>query len=214
MIQTMRCNVRCPSPTTKQGARRWAVVWSSVRSVCAPVLLMAGTVACPVGCAVDVVNVTRQTARVLVTQVDSHAPVRGAQVDLEGSDYEGWMPEQEESERNDLWFSDGMNDPAITNEEGVATLPVNMGMIRGGLFPLPFEPHKDRLTGLTYLFQIHAADITETLTVAMVPGHRSCGRFFQVAVLEIGPSRDVSQEYFARGRAEEKSAKTRPAVAR
>jgi len=194
------CGVRSSRAVTESKHRRMNIQ-AAIRSARAPVLIVAALLASSlVGCAVDAFNVTQQSAVVRVTRVDSEAPVRGAQVDVEGRYYEGWMSQLEESERNDLWFSRGMNDPATTNEEGLAKLSVNIGMIRGGLFPEPFDPHQDRLTGQTYLFRVYRGDTSEILNVAMVPGHRSRGRLFEVAVLSIGSSRDVTQEYTTRGR--------------
>ncbi len=151
------------------------------------------------GCVADAFNVSQQTAVVLVTRANSQEPIRAAQVDAEGRYYKGWMSQLDESARNDLWFSRGMNDPATTNDEGRATLPINIGMIRGGLFPEHYDPHQDRLTGQVYLFRIQEDRTTETLDVAMVPHHRSHGRLFEIAVESIGPSKDVTQEYVRRG---------------
>jgi len=150
------------------------------------------------GCIAHAFHVSQQPARVKVTMVDSGEPASNAQVVFGQRDYR-LRTQIGGSERDELWFPSGMNDPATTNEEGLAMLSVNIGLYRG-LFSEPFDPYRDRLSGQTYMFRIQREDAIEILHVAMVPGHVSCGQIFKVAILSIGPSKDVTQEYHMKER--------------
>lgn len=152
-----------------------------------------------VGC--DSFHVTQQVARIRVSEIGSELPAGGAGIEWEGRYYQGWMNNLPENERNNLWLSRSMNEPASTDEQGTAALPTNIGTVVGGLFHEPFNPQQDRLTGQAYLFRVRRGDSSETLNVLMVPGHESCGHVFRIAVLSIGSAREITQEYTAHDRA-------------
>jgi hypothetical protein len=156
-------------------------------------VLTTGTAGC------DSFHVTQQIARIRVSETDSGRPAGGAQIEWESKYYKGWMSNLSESERNDLWLSRTMNDPYVTEDDGVASLPTNIGTVVGGLVHEPFNPQEDRLTGQFYLFRVRQGDASETLEVRMVPGDGARGRIFQIAVLSIGPAKEITREYTARG---------------
>jgi hypothetical protein len=183
-----------------------------IRSRRAGALAAAGLMSMLAGCTADAFNVTQQCVRVRVTQVESGVPASMARLDVEARYYSGWMSQLKESERDDLWFARGMNEPTTTDAQGIAKVCINIGTIRGGLFPKAFDPRKDRLTGQPYMFRVRQGDVAETLHVVMVVGHRSRGRTFEVSVLSIGPSKDVTRAYTAPRRTNETSVTTQQGV--
>jgi hypothetical protein len=151
------------------------------------------------GC--DSFHVTQQNVRVKVTYVASDSPAGGASVDFKAMYYEGWMKNLGEQERNEQWFARGMNDQCVVGTTGEASLLANVGIVRGGLFPEPFDPQQDRVTGQSYLFRVKCDGSSESLKVTMTPSAVGCGETFAVAVLSIGPAKDVTQEFTRRQRA-------------
>lgn len=176
-----------------QRACRACVAARVALSVVPLAVLTTGTAGC------DSFHVTRQIVRIRVSEAESGRPVGGAQIEWESKYHKDWMTNLSESERNDLWLSRSMNDPYVTDEHGTASLPTNIGTVIGGLVHEPFDPQEDRITGQLYLFRVRQGDACETLEVRMVPGHVFRGRTFQIAVLSIGPAKEVTREYTARG---------------
>jgi len=140
------------------------------------------------GC--DGIYRTQQMVEVSVTDSYSGRPLDDVIVELEGRYHDGWHPGLSESARNNKWFDEIQPKRRLTNEAGRIAAVLDINTIIGGMFP-DFDPEKDRVTGVPYLFRITRREVQEVLTVLMRPGNEERGVHYVVRVLSIGDPTSV-----------------------